>query len=85
MRVYGLGSDCQHHSQSSRWKSRRIGLSEFKQVWIIVSEYNYDIQRSFSLEPPASPLPNLSQKFLKTVLKAFRPTLAAARSRVDRL
>jgi hypothetical protein len=65
---------------------RRIGLSEFKQAWIIVSEYNYDIlERSFSLEPPASPLPKLSQKFLKAVLKAFRPTLAAALSRVDRL
>lgn len=65
---------------------RRIGLSEFKQAWIIVSEYNYDIlERSFSLEPPASPLPKLSHKFLKTVLQAFRPTLAAARARVDRL
>jgi hypothetical protein len=65
---------------------RRIGLSEFKQAWIIVSEYNYDIlERSFSLEPPASPLPKLSQKYLKAVLKAFRPTIATARSRVDRL
>jgi hypothetical protein len=44
---------------------RRIGLSEFKQAWIIVSEYNYDIlERSFSLEPAASPLPKLSQSFL---------------------
>lgn len=65
---------------------RRIGLSEFKQAWVIVSEYNYDIlERSFSLEPPASPLPKLSQKFLKAVLRAFRPTLAAAQTRVDRL
>lgn len=65
---------------------RRIGLSEFKQAWIIVSEYNYDIlERSFSLEPPASKLPKLSQKFLKAVLRAFRPTLAAAQTRVDRL
>jgi len=65
---------------------RRIGLSEFKQAWIIVSEYNYDIlERSFSLEPPDSALPKLSQKFLKVVLKAFRPTLASAETRVDRL
>ncbi|MEK4035858.1 hypothetical protein WOA01_24030 [Methylocystis sp. IM2] len=65
---------------------RRIGLCEFKQAWITVSEYNYDIlERSFSLEPPASPLPKLSQKFLKAVLKAFRPTLTAAQTRVDRL
>ncbi|WP_202620523.1 hypothetical protein [Methylocystis heyeri] len=65
---------------------RRIGLSEFKQAWIIVSEYNYDIlERSFSLEPPASPLPKLSHRFLKTVLKAFRPILMAGQTRVDRL
>jgi len=65
---------------------RRIGLSEFKQAWIIVSEYNYDVlERSFSLEAPASPLQKLSPNFLKAVLRAFRPMLAAAGARVDRL
>jgi hypothetical protein len=65
---------------------RRIGLSEFKQAWIVVSEYNYDIlERSFSLEPSASPSAKLSQKFLKTVLTAFRPTLASAQARINRL
>jgi hypothetical protein len=65
---------------------RRIGLSEFKQAWVIVSEYNYDIlERSFSLEPSALPRTRLSRSFLKAVLTAFRPTLAGAQTRVDRL
>lgn len=65
---------------------RRIGLSEFKQAWVIVSEYNYDIlEHSFSLEPPRSPLNRLSPGFQKIVLRAFKPTLATAGARIDRL
>ena len=65
---------------------RRLGLSEFKQAWIIVSEYNYDVlERSFSLEPPRQQGRRLSPGFLKVVLRAFRPTLSRSEARVDRL
>ena len=65
---------------------RRLGLSEFKQAWVIVSEYNYDIlERSFSLEAPRQQGKRLSPGFLKVVLRAFRPTLARSEARVDRL
>lgn len=65
---------------------RRLKLSEFKQAWIIVSEYNYDIlERSFSLDPSRGDGRKLSPGFLKVVLRAFRPTLASAQARVARL
>jgi hypothetical protein len=65
---------------------RRLGLNEFKQAWIIVSEYNYDIlERSFSLDPTRRQGKKLSPGFLKVVLRAFKPTLAKAQARVDRL
>lgn len=64
---------------------RRIGLNEFKQAWIIVSEYNYDIlERSFSLEPLRQPPRKFSPGFLRVVLWAFRPTLAVRAARIDR-
>jgi hypothetical protein len=65
---------------------RRLGLSEFKQAWIVVSEYNYDIlERSFSLEPPRQQGRRLSPGFLKVVLRAFKPTLLRFEARVYRL
>jgi hypothetical protein len=65
---------------------RRIGLSEFKQAWIIVSEYNYDIlEKSFSIEPPHVPLQKISPGLMKIVLRAFKLTLASGEARVDRL
>ncbi len=65
---------------------RRLGLSEFKQAWIVVSEYNYDIlEQSFSLGSSQRDGRRLSPGFLKTVLRAFRPTLAEAQARIDRL
>jgi hypothetical protein len=68
--------------KSRRSKSGRIGLSEFKQAWIIVSEYNYDIlEKSFSLEPPHVPLQKISPGLMKIVLRAFKLTLASGESR----
>lgn len=65
---------------------RRLGLAEHKQAWVVVSEYNYDIlERSFSLDPSRRSGRKLSPGFLKIVLRAFRPTLAATQTRVDRL
>lgn len=65
---------------------RRLGLKEHKQAWIVVSEYNYDVlERSFSLDPSRKDRRKLSPGFLKVVLRAFRPSLASARTRIDRL
>ncbi len=65
---------------------RRIGLRSDKQAWITVSEYNYDIlEQSFSLEISGQPLKRLSHGFMRTVLVAFRATLAVSQARVDRL
>jgi hypothetical protein len=64
---------------------RRIGLRSSRRAWVIVSEYNYDIlERSYALEPPREALKTLSPGFVRTVLTAFRPALAAAEVRVER-
>jgi hypothetical protein len=65
---------------------RRIGLQSHKRAWVIVSEYNYDIlERSYGLEPPREAPKRLSPGFLKAVLAAFRPVLAASAARIDRM
>lgn len=65
---------------------RRLGLREHKQAWVIVSEYNYDIlEKSFSLDMSGNDGRKLSRGFLKIVLREFRPTLASAQARIDRL
>jgi hypothetical protein len=64
---------------------RRIGLQQHKRAWVIVSEYNYDIlERSYALEPPREAPRKLSPGFLKIVLAAFRPIVAASAARIDR-
>lgn len=64
---------------------RRIGLSEWKQAWVYVSEYNYDIaQRSFYLEPETGPRKKLSSRFMALVIREFRPTVTRPSARVDR-
>jgi hypothetical protein len=64
---------------------RRIGLSEWKQAWVYVSEYDYDIvERSFYLEPNSEPRKELSSKFMSTEIREFRPTSARRGARVDR-
>jgi hypothetical protein len=64
---------------------RRLRLSETKQAWVVVSEYNYDIlEKSFSLDPSRHDGRKLSPGFLDVVLRAFRETLASAQARVDR-
>ena len=65
---------------------RRAGLSSFKQGWITVSEYNYDIlERSFNFDPSQKPLGQFSPRFLEDIRQAFLPTLRSRQSKVDRL
>lgn len=65
---------------------RRLGLTEAKRAWIIVSEYNYDVlERSFSLDPSGCGERKVSPGFLKIVLREFRSTLALRHARIDRV
>jgi hypothetical protein len=65
---------------------RRAGLSAWKQAWITVSEYNYDIvERSYYLEPDQVPLGRFSRPFMMRLSAAFAPFFRMKRSRVDRV
>lgn len=64
---------------------RRAGLLEWKDAWITVSEYNYDIaERSVCLDPDARIYGRFSRTFLAKVAERFRPHLAGREARVDR-
>lgn len=63
----------------------RAGLSSFKRAWLAVDEYNYDVvERSFYFDSNQRPRGSFSGKFLKRILIAVRPIIAARTGRVDR-
>jgi len=54
----------------------RAGLKDWKEAWITVSEYNYDVaEGSFYYEPNGEILGQFSPSFLGTVASAIRPSL----------
>jgi hypothetical protein len=64
---------------------RRAGLSAFKQGWITVSEYNYDVaERSFYFESGQQPLGQFSPQFLENIRQKLRSLLERKEGRVDR-
>jgi hypothetical protein len=65
---------------------RRIGIGHWREAWLYVSEYNYDVlEASFHLERVAdAERRHVSPRFLHDILRAFRPTLAKGGARVDR-
>lgn len=64
---------------------RRAGLSEAKDGWVTVDEFNYDVaERSFHLDPSQPPLGRFSRRFMADIRAALRPALVAARARIDR-
>lgn len=64
---------------------RRIGLSEAKQAWITVSEFNRDIaEDSFYYEPGVKALGRFSNPFLLKILKAALPCFKSQNARIDR-
>lgn len=64
---------------------RRGGLSEFKQAWISVSEYNYDIaERSYYLDPAQPAIGRFSKPFMMRLAAALSPLFKLSQSRVDR-
>jgi hypothetical protein len=65
---------------------RRAGLSNTKQGWITVSEYNYDIlEKSFHFDPRKAPRGSFSRSFLDQINAKFRQTLQTKSGKVDRM
>lgn len=64
---------------------RRAGLREWKEAWITVSEFNYDVaESSFYFDPSAEALGAFSKGFLARVAEAARPFIASSKARVSR-
>jgi hypothetical protein len=65
---------------------RRAGLTDTKQGWIIVSEYNYDIlERSWDFPINTPPQGRFSLPFIKRVQAAALETIRRRSGRVDRM
>jgi hypothetical protein len=65
---------------------RRAGLTESKQGWITVSEYNHDIlERSWDFPIQTPPQGRFSRPFLKKVQAAVLETLRRKSGRMDRI
>ena len=64
---------------------RRAGLLDWKEAWITVSEYNYDVaEASYHLDPNTEVLGRFSSSFLMKIATAARPFIAQTSARVDR-
>jgi hypothetical protein len=64
---------------------RRAGLTDLKQGWITVSEYNYDIlERSWDFAVHTPPQGRFSLPFLRQVQAAVLETVRGKTGRVDR-
>lgn len=64
---------------------RRAGLLDWKDAWITVSEYNYDIaERSVCFDPNAKVYGRFSRSFLAKVAERFRPHAQSKSARIDR-
>ncbi len=64
---------------------RRAGLSEFKDGWITVSEFNYDVlEQSFYFEPNQKPIGRFSKPFMDQILIRLRRHIASGQGRTDR-
>jgi len=64
---------------------RRAGLREWKDAWITVSEFNYDVaEQSFYYDPNSEVLGSFSKSFLGKIAGDFRPFLAQPTARVGR-
>jgi hypothetical protein len=58
-------------------EKRRGGLQEFKQLWVVIDEYNHDILgKSFYFEP-SQKRGTFSQAFTETLLSSFKAMATA--------
>ncbi|SCB51272.1 hypothetical protein [Rhizobium lusitanum] len=64
---------------------RRSGLREWKDGWITVSEYNYDVaETSFYYDPNAEILGQFSKAFLGKVAEAAKPFITQKSAQIKR-
>jgi hypothetical protein len=64
---------------------RRGGLSDLKQAWVTISEFNYDVvERSFHLDINEPIRGRFSKPFMMRLAQAFLPVFKARGARVDR-
>ena len=64
---------------------QRAGLKDFKEAWITVSEYNYDIaEDSFYFDSSAEALGKFGPSFLSKIAAAARPFIANHSSQIRR-
>jgi hypothetical protein len=63
---------------------RRVGLSKYPRAWIIVSEYNYDIEERSWYYEPQEPLGAFSAPFLRQIAVAAQSAFKKIGARVDR-
>ncbi|MBB4000135.1 hypothetical protein [Aureimonas pseudogalii] len=64
---------------------RRAGLREWKQAWILVSEYNYDIaERSYYYNPNVEVRGSFSKGFLAKIAAAMKPLMASGSAKIER-
>jgi hypothetical protein len=65
---------------------RRAGLSDWKEAWITVSEFNYDVaETSYYLDPNAEVLGRFSPGFLSKIAGAARPFIQRKSARINRI
>jgi hypothetical protein len=63
---------------------QRAGLSKYPRAWIVVSEYNYDIEELSWYYEPREPLGAFSAPFLRQIAVAAQPAFKKIGARVDR-
>jgi hypothetical protein len=56
-------------------EKHRAGLDRGIPIWIIVSEYNYDVVGQSAYLEPVAPLGRFSDAFFKAVMAEFRKTI----------
>jgi hypothetical protein len=64
---------------------KRAGLSRYPRAWIVVSEYNYDIEELSYYYEPGEPLGAFSAPFLRQIAMAVQSALKTAGARIDRI
>jgi hypothetical protein len=64
---------------------RRAGLSDLKQCWIVIDEYNYDVvEHSWYIEPDVKALGRFSKAFMTRIAAAFAEASRKSGRRVNR-
>jgi hypothetical protein len=64
---------------------KRAGLTRYPRAWVIVGEYNYDIdEQSWFFDSSQEPLGEFSEPFLRQITDALRKEMRKGAIRVDR-